>query len=142
MGVAVDTDAGLIVPVVKNTDEKDIFEIAKEVQELAQKAKDRKLSVEELKGGSFTVTNLGSVGVRYFTPMVNYPESCILGLGSMADRTRVDENGKVTIRKMMPLSFTYDHRVVDGAVAARFMNEVISYLEDPALIFIEEKGKK
>ncbi|MBS3131749.1 2-oxo acid dehydrogenase subunit E2 [Candidatus Woesearchaeota archaeon] len=142
IGVAVDTDAGLIVPVVKNTDEKDIFEIAKEVQELAQKAKDRKLSVEELKGGSFTVTNLGSVGVRYFTPMVNYPESCILGLGSMADRTRVDENGKVTIRKMMPLSFTYDHRVVDGAVAARFMNEVISYLEDPALIFIEEKGKK
>lgn len=138
IGVAVDTNDGLIVPVVKGADKKDIFQIASEIQALAEKARERKLDLMDLRGGTFTITNLGSIGVKYFTPMVNYPESCILGPGKIEDMPVV-ENGKVVVRKILPLTITYDHRVVDGAEAARFMNDLIGYLENPAAIFIEEK---
>lgn len=141
IGVAVDTDDGLIVPVVKAADSKNIFEIASELQELSDKAKVRKLDLMDMKGGSFTVTNLGSVGVKYFTPMVNYPEAAILGPGRIRDKVVV-ENGKMVIKKVLPLSFTYDHRIIDGAEASRFMNDLISYLENPATIYIEEKENK
>ena len=95
----------------------------------------------DLKGGSFTITNLGSIGVKYFTPMVNYPESCILGPGKIEDKPVV-QDGKVVVRKILPLTITYDHRIVDGAEAARFMKDLIGYLENPATIFIDEKEKK
>ena len=141
IGVAVDTNDGLIVPVVKGADKKDIFQIASEIQALAEKARERKLDLMDLKGGSFTITNLGSIGVKYFTPMVNYPESCILGPGKIEDMPAVKE-GKVVVRKILPLTITYDHRIVDGAEAARFMNDLVSYLENPAAIFIEEKEER
>ncbi len=141
IGVAVDTKDGLIVPVVKGADKKDIFKLAEEIGKLAEKARERKLDLMDLKGGSFTITNLGSIGVKYFTPMVNYPESCILGPGKIEDMPIV-KDGKVTVRKILPLVITYDHRIVDGAEAARFMNDLIGYLENPATIFIEEKEKK
>lgn len=141
IGVAVDTKDGLIVPVVKGADKKDIFELAEEIGKLAEKARDRKLDLMDLKGGSFTITNLGSIGVKYFTPMVNYPESCILGPGKIEDKPVV-QDGKVVVRKIMPVTITYDHRIVDGAEAARFMKDLIGYLENPATIFIDEKEKK
>jgi len=141
IGVAVDTKEGLIVPVVKIADGKDIFQLAAELQTLSEKARARELDLMDLKGGSFTVTNLGSVGVKYFTPMVNYPEAGILGPGKIEDKPVV-ENGKIVIKKILPLSFTYDHRIIDGAEASRFMNDLISYLENPATIFIDEKQEK
>jgi len=140
IGVAVDTEEGLIVPVIKGVDSKDIFQLAAELHTLSEKARKRKLDLMDLKGGSFTVTNLGSIGVKYFTPMVNYPEAGILGPGKIEDRPVV-ENNKIVIKKILPLSFTYDHRIIDGAEASRFMNDFISYLKNPATIFIEEKKK-
>lgn len=128
IGIAVDTDDGLIVPVVKAADSKDIFQIAKEIQNLAEKARQRKLDLMDLKGGSFTITNLGSIGVKYFTPMINYPEAAILGLGSIEEKAVV-ENGKIVIKKILPLSFTYDHRIIDGAEASRFMVDLLGFLE-------------
>ena len=94
----------------------------------------------DLKGGSFSITNLGSVGVKYFTPMVNYPESCILGPGRIEDKA-VAREGKVAVRKILPIVITYDHRIIDGAEAARFMNDLISYLENPEMIFDGEKSQ-
>ncbi|MBS3103061.1 2-oxo acid dehydrogenase subunit E2 [Candidatus Woesearchaeota archaeon] len=140
IGVAVDTPDGLIAPVVKGADKKDIFELAKEISILAEKARDRKLDLMDLKGGSFSITNLGSVGVKYFTPMVNYPESCILGPGRIEDKA-VAREGKVAVRKILPIVITYDHRIIDGAEAARFMNDLISYLENPEMIFDGEKSQ-
>ncbi len=141
IGVAVSTPEGLIVPVIKRADQKDIFQLAGEITILAGKAKQRKVDMMDLKGGSFTITNLGSVGVKYFTPMINYPEASILGVGRIEERARAD-SGKVVVKKMLPLSFTYDHRIIDGSEAAAFMLDVINYLENPALIFIQDKEKK
>lgn len=128
VGVAVDTEEGLIVPVVKGAQAKDIRTIAKEVDKLANDARTRKMNLMDLRGGAFTVTNLGSVGVGFFTPIINYPESAILGVGRIAEKPVV-RNGKIEARKILPLSLTYDHRIVDGAQAARFMLDVIKRLE-------------
>jgi len=135
IGVAVDTDDGLFVPVVKAAQEKDIKTIAKEIDKLANDAKSRKVNMMDLKGGTFTVSNLGSVGVEFFTPIINYPESAILGVGRIIEKPVV-KNGKIEIRKMLPLSLTYDHRIVDGAQAARFIMDLISRLQ---LCDFEEK---
>jgi len=124
IGVAVDTEDGLVVPVVKNADKKSLIDIAKELIELSEKARARKLSLKEMQEGSFTITNLGSIGVKYFTPIINYPESAILGLGRIEDKF----NGK-EMRKSLPLSFSYDHRIIDGATASRFMLDVMKKLE-------------
>jgi len=129
IGVAVDTEEGLMVPVVKGAQAKDIKTIAKDIEKLANDAKSRKLNMMDLKGGTFTISNLGSVGVGFFTPIINYPESAILGVGRIAEKPIVAE-GKIQIRKILPLSLTYDHRIVDGAQAARFMLDVISRLEN------------
>jgi len=128
IGVATDSEEGLFVPVVKAAQEKDIKTIAKEVQKLSEDVKSRKVNMMDLKGGSFTISNLGSVGVGFFTPIINYPESAILGIGRVAEKPVV-RNGKIEIRKMLPLSLTYDHRIVDGAQAARFMKDLIERLE-------------
>ncbi len=136
IGIAVATDDGLIVPNIKNADRKSILEIAGEINELAGKARERELDLEQLNGGTFTITNWGSIGGRYGSPILNYPEVGILGTGVISDEAVV-RDGEVTVRKMMPLSLTFDHRVVDGAYAARFMNELVKHLEDPDLLMMD-----
>jgi len=128
IGIAVDTEEGLLVPVVKGADAKDIKAIAKDIDKLANDARSRKINLMDLKGSSFSVSNLGSVGVQFFTPIINYPESAILGVGRIMEKP-VAKSGKVEIRKMLPLSLTYDHRIVDGAQAARFIMDLIVRLE-------------
>jgi len=131
IGVAIDTPDGLIVPVIKGADQKKLYELAKEVNEFVEKAKTRKIDLMDLKGGVFTITNIGVIGSTYFTPIVNYPETCILGTGRIEDKPSVID-GKIVIRKVMAISFTYDHRVLDGAEAARFMNDLRIILEKPS----------
>jgi len=136
IGIAVDTEDGLIVPVIKEADQKSILEIAKEIEELAQKARDRKLDLADLKGGTFSITNYGSIRGIFATPVINYPEAAILGMGRIYDKL-VAEGEKVFKKKVLPLSFTFDHRIFDGAYAARFIDSVIKHLEDPDLILVE-----
>ena len=130
IGVAVDTPEGLMVPVVKGADKKSLYDISKEIENFVEKAKTRKIDLMDLKGGVFTITNIGVIGSTYFTPIINYPETCILGTGRIEDQARVLD-GKIVVRKVMPISFTYDHRVLDGAEAARFMNDLRALLENP-----------
>lgn len=130
IGVAVDTSEGLMVPVIKGADKKKLYDLAKEVDTFVEKAKTRKIDLMDLRGGVFTITNIGVIGSTYFTPIVNYPETCILGTGRIEDKATVID-GKIVIRKIMPISFTYDHRVLDGAKAARFMNDLRALLEKP-----------
>lgn len=136
IGVAVETPDGLMVSVVKNVEKKTILEIASELQEMSRKARERKITLEELKGSSFTITNYGSFGGVYATPIINYPDIAILGTGRIKERPWV-KDGAVVARKTLPLSLTFDHRVLDGADASQFLNKVIGYIEDPASIFIE-----
>ncbi len=136
IGVAVDTEYGLIVPVIKRAEIKSLYDLAKEIEDLARKAKDRKLDIMELKGGSFTITNYGSIGGNYGTPIINPPEAAILGLGRIFDRALINGD-KFENRKILPLSLTFDHRILDGAEAARFLNLVKEYLEEPTMIKFE-----
>ena len=129
IGFAVDTEDGLLVPVIKDADKKDLYSIAKELKELSEKARNRTLSLEDMKGGSFSISNLGSIGVKYFTPIINYPESAILGIGRIEEKPRV-ENNEIVIKKIMPLSFSYDHRIIDGATASKFMLNIIKELQN------------
>ncbi|MEM5802318.1 MAG: dihydrolipoamide acetyltransferase family protein [Candidatus Aenigmatarchaeota archaeon] len=138
IGFAVDTPAGLMVPVVKGVNEKSILEIAKEIFDLAEAARKRTIDLADLKGGTFTITNYGSIRGIFGTPIINYPEVAILGVGRIFDRL-VSKDKKIYIRKILPLSFTFDHRVADGAEAARFMDTLIKYLEDPGLLLAEEE---
>ena len=138
IGIAVDTTDGLIVFVIKDADKKNILDLAKETAALADKARLRKIDLHELKGSTFTITNYGVVGASYGTPIINYPEVAILGLGKIEDRPVV-RNGEIAIRKIMPLSLAFDHRVIDGVEAGRFLGVVIQHLEDPNLMLIEGK---
>jgi pyruvate dehydrogenase E2 component (dihydrolipoamide acetyltransferase) len=138
IGIAVDTSDGLIVFVIKNADEKNILDLAKEIATLAEKARHRKIDLHELKGSTFTITNYGVVGASYGTPIINYPEVAIVGLGKIEDRPVV-RSGQIAIRKIMPLSLAFDHRVIDGVEAGRFLGVVIQHLEDPNLMLIEGK---
>jgi pyruvate dehydrogenase E2 component (dihydrolipoamide acetyltransferase) len=130
LGIAVDTGDGLIVPVLKGSDKKDLFTLAKEIAELAKRAQSRKIDLAELKGGTFTITNIGVLGGLFFTPLMNAPEAAILGTGKIHDKP-LAINGKVAVRKVLPLVISFDHRVTDGAEAARFMNDLIAALQDP-----------
>jgi pyruvate dehydrogenase E2 component (dihydrolipoamide acetyltransferase) len=138
VGIAVDTPDGLIVFVIKDADRKNILDLAKETATLAEKARHRKIDLHELKGSTFTITNYGVVGASYGTPIINYPEVAILGLGKIEDRPVV-RNEQIAIRKIMPLSLAFDHRVIDGVEAGRFLGVVIQHLEDPNLMLIEGK---
>jgi pyruvate dehydrogenase E2 component (dihydrolipoamide acetyltransferase) len=138
IGIAVDTTDGLIVFVIKDADKKNILDLAKETATLAEKARLRKIDLHELKGSTFTITNYGVVGASYGTPIINYPEVAILGLGKIEDRPVV-RSGQIAIRKIMPLSLAFDHRVIDGVEAGRFLGVVIEHLEDPNLMLIEGK---
>ncbi len=135
IGVAVETRDGLIVPNVKDADRKSVIELAAEIERLADMARKRTLDIKDLKGGTFTITNYGSIGGIFGTPILNYPEVGILGIGKISERP-VAEGGAIKVRKVMPLSLTFDHRVVDGAKAQHFLNDVIMRLEDPDLTFI------
>ena len=129
IGIAVDTEQGLIVPVIRDADRKSVLDLAKELEQLAQKARDRKVTAEELKGGTFTVTNQGAIGGAHFTPIINKPEVAILGLGRGAMKA-VARDGKVEVRMMTPLGLSYDHRVIDGGAAARFMVDLVKAMEN------------
>jgi len=129
IGIAVDTEQGLIVPVLRDVDKKNVLEIAKELEQLAAKARDRKVTSDELKGGTFTITNQGAIGGAHFTPIINKPEVAILGLGRGAMKP-VARDGKVEVRMMTPLGLSYDHRVIDGGAAARFMVDLVKAMEN------------
>ena len=136
LGVAVGTDAGLIVPVVDGVDRKGLLGIASDANELIEKAQDRSILREEMQGGTFTITNFGAVGGEYATPIINYPETAILGLGAIEERP-VAMNGEVVARPTLPLSLSIDHRVVDGAMVAEFANRLGEYLEEPRLLLLD-----
>jgi pyruvate dehydrogenase E2 component (dihydrolipoamide acetyltransferase) len=128
IGLAVDTDQGLIVPVLRDVDKKNILALSKELSDLAAKTRDRKITLEELQGGTFTISNQGGIGGGHFTPIVNRPEVAILGLGRGALKPVVRE-GKIEPRLMLPLALSYDHRVIDGGQAVRFLLEIVRGFE-------------
>lgn len=124
IGLAVDTDQGLLVPVIRNVDKKSLFDLSKDVSDVAEKARDRKVTLDEMKGGTFTISNQGGIGGAHFTPIVNKPEVAILGLGKGALKAVVRDK-QVQQRLMMPMGLSYDHRVIDGGTAARFTVDLI-----------------
>jgi pyruvate dehydrogenase E2 component (dihydrolipoamide acetyltransferase) len=136
IGIAVATDRGLIVPVIKNVDQKDITELSIELADLAQKTRDGKIEVERLQGGTFTITNTGPIGGTGSVPMVNHPEVAIMGM-ARAKEQPVVRDGQIVIRSIMPLSLSFDHRVGDGAEAAMFLRHVAECLEDPFQMLLE-----
>jgi pyruvate dehydrogenase E2 component (dihydrolipoamide acetyltransferase) len=133
MGIAVDTDRGLIVPVLRDIDKKNIFEITDELNVIAEKARTKKTTLDEMQGGCMTLTNLGGIGGTFFTPIVNWPEVSILGV-SRGRWEPVYENGNFIPRFVLPLSLSYDHRIIDGADGARFLRWVCEAIEQPSLI--------
>jgi pyruvate dehydrogenase E2 component (dihydrolipoamide acetyltransferase) len=142
IGVAVDTDRGLLVPILRDVDKKSVGELAQELSEIAEKARQKKLTPDDLRGGTFTITNLGGIGGTAFTPIINYPEVAILGLSRgrwqptvMASRT-CEGSGTIVPRLVLPLSLSYDHRVLDGAAAARFTRGIVEMLENPLLMLV------
>lgn len=129
VGIAVDTDAGLLVPVIRDVDKKSMFDLSKELEQLAAKARDRKISAEEMKGGTFTISNQGGIGGAHFTPIVNKPEVAILGLGRGSKKPVVAKD-KIEPRLLLPLGLSYDHRVIDGGTAARFITDLVQILQN------------
>jgi pyruvate dehydrogenase E2 component (dihydrolipoamide acetyltransferase) len=139
IGIAVDTVDGLMVFAIKQADRKSLLELAQEISTLAEKARTRRLDLSELRGSTFTITNYGVIGATYGTPIINYPEVGILGIGRIQDRPVVADGG-IAIHKIMPLSLVFDHRVVDGVEAARFLNVIIHGLEHPKETLAEKKS--
>jgi pyruvate dehydrogenase E2 component (dihydrolipoamide acetyltransferase) len=135
IGLAVDTPRGLVVPVLRNCDEMSIPQIAQAVADTAEKAKNAQYGVEDLRGGTFTISNLGAIGGTYSTPIINWPEVAILLVGR-SRKMPIVRDDRIEPRLMMPLSLSYDHRVIDGATAARFLKEVIGYLESPGRLLL------
>jgi pyruvate dehydrogenase E2 component (dihydrolipoamide acetyltransferase) len=136
IGVAVDTERGLLVPVLRDVGKKSVHALAQELAEVAERARQKKITPEDLRGGTFTVTNLGGIGGTAFTPIVNYPEVAILGL-SRATLQPVVRDGQVVPRLLLPLSLSYDHRVIDGADAARFTRRLAEMLENPLVMLLD-----
>lgn len=135
LGIAVDTDNGLVVPVIRDVDRKGLFQCAQEVVEIAEKARDRKLKPDDLQGATFTITSLGGIGGTAFTPIVNAPEVAILGASRMETKP-VWKDGEWVPRKILPLSLSYDHRVIDGATAARFTDYLARVLTDLRMLLL------
>ncbi len=135
IGIATDTDRGLMVPVLRDAHKKSIVQIAKEVEDLSSRAKENKAEIHELKGSSFTVTNYGSIGGLFGIPIINYPESAILGIGRIVQKPIV-KNNQIVIAHMLPLSLSYDHRIIDGASGARFLNLLTAILSDPETLLL------
>ena len=135
LGVAVDTDRGLLVPVLRDVDQKSVHQLAQELADVAERARNKKVPADEMRGGTFTITNLGGIGGTGFSPIVNYPEVAILGL-SRARLQPVVREGQLVPRLLLPLSLSYDHRVIDGAAAARFTRRVAEMLENPLVMLL------
>ena len=131
-----DTEQGLLVPVVRDVDQKSVPELAVELEQLAARARERKLALSEMQGGTFTITNLGGIGGTGFSPIVNYPEVAILGI-ARSRQEQVFQDGDLQICLMLPLSLSYDHRVIDGADGARFLRKVAECLSDPLQLLLE-----
>ncbi|WP_163103155.1 dihydrolipoamide acetyltransferase family protein [Peribacillus alkalitolerans] len=136
IGIAADTEKGLLVPVVKNADRKSVFNISNEINELATKARDGKLSPNEMKGASCTITNIGSAGGQWFTPVINHPEVAILGIGRIAEKAIV-RDGEIVAAPVLALSLSFDHRIIDGATAQNALNHIKRLLNDPELLLME-----
>ena len=136
LGIAVHTEPGLVVPVIKHADRMSMVEIAKAIDDLATRARDRKLEMDEIQGGTFTLTNAGGFGALLTTPIINQPEVAILGIHKIDDRP-VARKGQVVIRPMMWLGLSYDHRLVDGAPAVQFLRRACELLESPERLLLE-----
>ncbi|RFU69879.1 dihydrolipoamide acetyltransferase family protein [Bacillus sp. V59.32b] len=136
IGIAADTDRGLLVPVVKDADRKSTFAISNEINELAGKARDGKLAPDEMKGASCTITNIGSAGGQWFTPVINHPEVAILGIGRIAEKPIV-RDGEIVAAPVLALSLSFDHRIIDGATAQNALNHIKRLLNDPELLLME-----
>lgn len=136
IGVAVALDDGLIVPVVRDADRKGLDGICKDTKDLISKARGNKLSGDELAGATFTISNLGGYDIDAFTPIINLPESCILGVGRIVRKPIVNKNDEIVPASMMVLSLSFDHRIVDGALAAQFLKKIKNYLEDPDQMYL------
>lgn len=138
IGIAVDTEHGLLVPVIRNVPELSLFQVARQSRSLIDATRTRRLKPEDMQGGCFTLSNLGGFGIEAFTPIINYPETAILGLGAILRQPTVLEDGQLGVREQMTLSLTFDHRVVDGAPAARFLQTVRRGIENPAAWLLSE----
>ena len=134
--IAVDTDRGLLVPKIEGVDEKNLVELASSISDLVSNAQDGSIGADKMQGGTFSITNIGAIGGEGFTPIINYPQVAILGLGKIQETAEVID-GEVEVRNTVKLSLSYDHRVIDGAEAARFVNDVIENLENPEEMLME-----
>lgn len=136
IGIATDTDRGLLVPVVQHADRKNMWMIASEIDDLATRGRSGKLSPNEMKGSTISITNIGSAGGMFFTPIINYPELAILGVGRITERPAL-KNGEVFAAQMMALSLSFDHRMIDGVLGQQFLNDIKSFLQNPRLLLLE-----
>ena len=136
IGMAVDTPRGLMVPVIKGADQLHILQIAHAVNDLAERTRDGKLKMDEMSDGTFTITNFGSVGVEIATPVINYPEVAILGVGTIEKKPTVNKENNIVIKSILPLSLSIDHRLIDGADGGRFLMRLNELLESPALLLL------
>ncbi len=139
IGVAVDTPNGLLVPVIRDVEKKTILELSQELNTLAEKARDKKLSIDDMRGGTFTISNLGGVGGTNFSPIVNWPEVAILGVARASMEPKYEQTGNFAPALMLPLSLSYDHRLIDGADGARFLRWVADAIEQPFLMELDSK---
>jgi pyruvate/2-oxoglutarate dehydrogenase complex dihydrolipoamide acyltransferase (E2) component len=136
IGIAVDADRGLIVPSLRGADRLSIPDIARQIFTISEKVRNNEFTIDELRGSTFTISNLGAIGGTYATPIINVPEVAVLLVGRSRKLPVVLDNDQIAVRLMMPLSLSYDHRLVDGATAARFLNDVIGYLEAPSRLLL------
>lgn len=136
IAIAIDTPEGLVVPVIRNADQLSIMQIAHEIMLLSDKARDRKLTMDDMRDGTFTLTNYGSIGGIFATPVINYPQAGILGIGRIVKKPVIN-NEQVVAGNVLPLSLSVDHRIVDGGEASRFVNSIMEYLSDPMLLLME-----
>lgn len=135
IGIAVDTDDGLVVPVIKNVDKLSFLDLSKKINDVITRARDRKLTLNDFKDGTFTITNYGSIGGMFGVPVINYPQAAILGIGRMLRKPIVDGD-EVVIGNVLPMSMSVDHRIVDGGEAVRFLNLIMQYLNDPVALLL------
>lgn len=140
IGIAVDTDDGLVVPVIRHADRLSILELAARIQEFAARARERKLTLDDFKEGTFTVTNYGAIGGLFGVPVINYPQAAILGVGRIVERPVV-KDGQLAVGRVMPLSLSVDHRIVDGGATTRFLNDVMASLREPVGMLLGEIGE-
>lgn len=139
IGIAMDADEGLVVPVIRDADKKSLMQVATDLKDLIDRAKERKLTLDDLKDGTFSITSYGSIGGYFAVPVINYPQVAIFGIGRMAEKPIVKDS-QIAIGSMLPISMSVDHRIVDGGEVARFLNEVLDYLKDPLLLLAFEGG--